>query len=93
MAIIPNSQKFHTVSSTVNTVDRGSAGFQSDREIYTMQDIVETVDVTVSPYITGESNSILPAIPTGVNLNVISGGSCCSHISGGDTNCINGSYF
>ena len=35
-----------------------------------MQDIVETVDVTVSPYITGESNSILPAIPTGDRISM-----------------------
>jgi len=46
MAIIPIAQKFHTVSSTVDTVDRGSAGFQADREIYTMQDIINTVSAT-----------------------------------------------
>ena len=43
MAIIPNAQKFHTLSSTVNTTDRGSAELQSQREIYTMQDIIDTV--------------------------------------------------
>ena len=43
MAIIPVAQKFHTLSSTVNTVDRGSSDFQSQRTIYTMQDIINTV--------------------------------------------------
>ena len=43
MAIIPNSQKLHTVSSTVDTTDRGSAEFQSQREVYTMQDVIDTV--------------------------------------------------
>ena len=43
MAYIPVAQKFHTVSSTVNTDDRGSAEFQSQRTVYTMQDIISTV--------------------------------------------------
>jgi hypothetical protein len=42
MAIIPNAQKFHTVSSTVDTTDRGSSELQSQREIYTMQDIKDS---------------------------------------------------
>lgn len=46
MAIIPVGQKFHTLSSTVDTVDRGSAELQSQREIYTMQDIINTVSAT-----------------------------------------------
>ena len=43
MAIIPIGQQFHTLSSTVNTVDHGSAEFQSQRATYTMQDIATTV--------------------------------------------------
>ena len=43
MAYIPVAQKFHTVSSTVNTDDHGSAEFQSQRAVYTMQDIISTV--------------------------------------------------
>jgi len=43
MAIIPKEQKFHTVSSTVDTTDRGSAEFQSQREVYTMQDVIDSV--------------------------------------------------
>ena len=46
MAIIPVAQKFHTLSSTVNTVDRGSSDFQSQRTIYTMEDIINTVSAT-----------------------------------------------
>ena len=42
MATIPAGQKFHTVSSDVDTVDRGSAQSQSDRAIYTMQDIADS---------------------------------------------------
>tara|TARA_R100000951_G_scaffold63498_1_gene53310 strand:+ start:274 stop:1182 length:909 start_codon:yes stop_codon:yes gene_type:complete len=42
MAIIPNEQKFHTVSSTVDTTDKGSYQANSMREVYTMQDIKES---------------------------------------------------
>ena len=42
MAIIPTGQKFHTVPSNVQTAERGSALANSQREIYTMQDIIDT---------------------------------------------------
>ena len=42
MAIIPSGQKFHTVRANVDTDDRGSARANADREIYTMQDIIDT---------------------------------------------------
>ena len=42
MAIIPTGQKFHTVPSSVNTQEKGSALANSQREIYTMQDIIDT---------------------------------------------------
>jgi hypothetical protein len=42
MSIVPSGQKFHTVPSNVQTVERGSALANSQREIYTMQDIVDT---------------------------------------------------
>jgi hypothetical protein len=48
MATIPTGQKFHTVPSNVQTVERGSALANSQREIYTMQDIVDTVSTAVS---------------------------------------------
>jgi hypothetical protein len=43
MATIPSGQKFHTVPSNVQTAERGSALANSQREIYTMQDIIDTV--------------------------------------------------
>lgn len=43
MAIVPTTQKFHTVASNINTVERGSALSNAGREIYTMQDIIDTV--------------------------------------------------
>ena len=43
MATIPSGQKFHTVPSSVQTAERGSALANSQREIYTMQDIIDTV--------------------------------------------------
>lgn len=42
MAIIPNGQKFHTVSADVDTNDKGSARSNADRDVYTMQDIIDT---------------------------------------------------
>ena len=43
MATIPSSQKFHTVKSTVDTENRGSASLNANRTIFTMQDIQDTV--------------------------------------------------
>ena len=43
MATIPTTQKFHTVEATVDTVEYGSAQLASGREVYTMQDIIDTV--------------------------------------------------
>ena len=42
MAIIPSTQKFHTVSAEVDTENRGSEIANSRREAFTMQDIVDT---------------------------------------------------
>jgi hypothetical protein len=42
MATIPSGQKFHTVPANVDTDDKGSARANADREIYTMQDIIDT---------------------------------------------------
>ena len=46
MAIIPTGQQFHTLSSTVNTLERGSAYANASRESFTMQDILDTVSAT-----------------------------------------------
>lgn len=43
MATVPSGQKFHTVPANVNTQEKGSALANSQREIYTMQDIIDTV--------------------------------------------------
>ena len=43
MAIIPNEQKFHTLAQDVVTENLGSDGANSQRRIYTMEDICETV--------------------------------------------------
>ena len=45
MPQIPLGQKFHTVSSDVDTKDRGSALANAGREVFTMQDIADTVSV------------------------------------------------
>jgi len=49
MATIPTEQKFHTLNSNVVTQEKGSALTNSQREIYTMQDIVETVEGALPP--------------------------------------------
>ena len=49
MSTIPSGQKFHTVASNINTVDRGSALSNAGREIYTMQDITDTVSAGLPP--------------------------------------------
>jgi hypothetical protein len=43
MAIIPSNQKFHTLNADTPTVERGSAQADGLREIYTMQDIIDSV--------------------------------------------------
>jgi hypothetical protein len=43
MTQIPSGQKFHTLNSSVNTVERGSSAVNARREIFTMQDIIDTV--------------------------------------------------
>lgn len=54
MANIPTTQKFHTVSAEVDTLNRGSALANSRRSVFTMQDIIDTVDSTPgSPTIGG----------------------------------------
>lgn len=42
MPIIPVDQKFHTLNASTPTKDRGSAQTDGLREIYTMQDIIDT---------------------------------------------------
>ena len=103
MATIPSTCKFHVVSSTVDTTDRGSAELQSQRHIYTMADITETVDVSVSPYKTSTGacsitpvegnnpNSGVNGVISGGCDNTISGTSGCAAIVGGTDQVINDS--
>jgi hypothetical protein len=44
MAQVPSGQKFHTVPSNVQTEERGSKLANSQREIFTMQDITDTIN-------------------------------------------------
>ena len=46
MADIPLTNKFHTVAESVDTTNRGSAQANSDREAYTMSDIIATVNAS-----------------------------------------------
>ena len=43
MATIQSTQKFHTVDTFVDTVEYGSSQLAGGREVYTMQDIIDTV--------------------------------------------------
>jgi hypothetical protein len=63
MATIPNTQKFHTVKGSVDTVERGSAQFSMDRDIYTMQDILDTV-VHPGSGVAGASSIYVPGTGT-----------------------------
>tara|TARA_R100000353_G_scaffold175605_1_gene146420 strand:+ start:1450 stop:2349 length:900 start_codon:yes stop_codon:yes gene_type:complete len=83
MAVIPSSCKFHVVSSTVDTVDRGSAEFQSQRKVFTMSDICETIGS--SPYVSaGGALGIKPLCGT----NDLGSNASCSVIAGGTNNTV-----
>ena len=73
MAIIPVAQKFHTVSSTVDTTDRGSAELQSQREIYTMQDIKDSAGPGYKVYAAIMNQSGIPEPPTATVLKNTTG--------------------
>ncbi len=63
MAIIPNQCKFHVVSESVDTTDKGSAQFQSQRASVSMQDIIDTIGPdSTGPfeYGSGGDTSIVP---------------------------------
>jgi hypothetical protein len=44
MATVPLDQKFHTIAANVATKERGSALVNSQKEIFTMQDVVNTIN-------------------------------------------------
>ncbi len=89
MAIIPNAQKFHTLSSTVDTVDRGSAEFQSQREVYTMQDIKDSIGgISIDPTYT----PIPGQLPRWIDADTIGGGITPNYSPGGVSTIINRAY-
>ena len=49
MATVPGDQKFHTVPGFVDTENKGSALANSNRAIYTMQDIIDTY--SIAPFV------------------------------------------
>ena len=44
MAIIPDAQQFHTLSSTVDTTERGSALANASREVSNLVDTIKVKD-------------------------------------------------
>tara|TARA_R100001480_G_scaffold45451_3_gene58676 strand:+ start:648 stop:2000 length:1353 start_codon:yes stop_codon:yes gene_type:complete len=49
MALIPFAQKFHTLNSSTVTSDLGSARANSGREVYTLQDLKDTINDSMEP--------------------------------------------
>jgi len=68
MAIIPVGQKFHTLTSSTVTSDLGSARANSGREVYTMQDIINTVSATGGSI---DGSGVQYALPVFTDTNTI----------------------
>ena len=75
MALIPVTDKFHLVDTTVDTTNRGSAQANSLREAYTMQDVIDTVGNTggSQPVATGlvaqgTNNTTTSIMSYGINI-------------------------
>jgi hypothetical protein len=69
MATIPAGQKFHTVSAHVDTTNKGSAQANSDREVFTMQDIEDSVGGGLVTSLTTTGDSGAATLVSGV-LNI-----------------------
>lgn len=82
MAQIPLGQKFHTLNANTPTVERGSSQADGLREIYTMQDIIDSVGG-------GGGVSSLETL-TG-DLNLVGAGTVTVTDNGSDTITITGS--
>jgi hypothetical protein len=70
MAQVPSGQKFRTVPENVETKELGSKLANSQREIYTMQDIIDTAGVPGPQGVqgpTGPAGPIGPVGPAGLN--------------------------
>ena len=68
MALIPVGQKFHTLTSSTVTSDLGSARANSGREVYTMQDIINTVSATGGSI---DGSGVQYALPVFTDTNTI----------------------
>jgi hypothetical protein len=73
MAIIPNAQQFHTLSSTVDTTERGSASANARVEVYTMQDIKDSAGPGYKVYAAIMNQSGIPEPPTATVLKNTTG--------------------
>jgi hypothetical protein len=82
MAQIPANQKFHTLNANTPTQERGSAQADGLREIYTMQDIIDSVSF-------GSGVASLDGL-TGA-LNLVGAGTVTVTDNGSDTITITGS--
>jgi hypothetical protein len=101
MALIPNTQKFHTVASTVDTENKGSAQLNAKREAFTMQDIADTVggvDSSVSVYVkadgTPQENGVaLLAAYTDAASKSIDTRGITNYVAGRQVDRGNGQYY
>jgi len=92
MAIIPDECKFHVVSESVDTADRGSKLAQSKRKSITMADIVETIPSSPTIFTRGADSggggycSVVAYNkgPSACDVNIVQGK--YSTISGGHRN-------
>jgi hypothetical protein len=80
MPNIPLTQKFHTVSGDVDTENKGSALANADRAVFTMQDIVNTVEAgegsSVTSLVAGDFITLSPVTGVGdVTVSADIGGS------------------
>jgi hypothetical protein len=73
MPNIPVTQKFHTVSGDVDTENKGSALANSDRAVFTMQDIINTVDAAPGSGTIGGSIAAGQIAFGGATANTIEG--------------------
>ena len=62
MAIVPSGQKFHTVASTVETSNLGSKLANSNREIFTMNDIIDTTPSSIHVLVKPKAGSYITAM-------------------------------
>ena len=93
MATIPSGQKFHTLASTVDTKERGSASANAKREIYTMQDIADTVSAGITTGVTSlETLNGDLTLAAGDGISITNNGTSEITISNTQTSVIGAQY-